>query len=71
MQFANLLSGLTSMLGFGGRLFVWSTAAPAGSEVGYAGGCLWIRCDNTTSNKLYINTGTASSASWTVVGAQS
>jgi len=66
----NLLNWLQSMLGFGGRLMVWSTAAPSNSVAGYAGGCIWIRCSDSNS-KVYINTGSNTSTTWTVVGAQS
>lgn len=45
------------------------TSTPGNSVAGYVPGCLYLRVDS--SPKLYINTGTVDSTTWTVVGAQS
>lgn len=42
--------------------------ASASAVSGYAVGCLLV---GTPENKLYINTGTTTTATWTVVGSQS
>lgn len=70
MSSHNELSDLENMRFNGGQILNFATAAPAGSEVGYAPGCLWVY-SVATNAKLYINTGTAAAATWTVVGAQS
>lgn len=49
---------------------VYSTDAPTASAGGYAEGCTY-RYAAGASSKLYINTGSNTSATWTVVGAQS
>lgn len=51
-----------------GKLFYYVNGAPSNSISGYAKGCLAV---DTNAGKLYINTGSKSSATWTVVGSQS
>jgi len=52
-----------------GNYFLVTGSTPfAGSVTGYSIGCLMV--DNV-NGKLYINTGTATTATWTVVGSQS
>lgn len=51
-----------------GKLFYYVAGVPTAALTKYATGCLAI---DVTNGKLYINTGTNASASWTVVGAQS
>jgi predicted phosphodiesterase len=50
-----------------GRIFLLNAGVPTASVSGYSKGALAI---DTTNGKLYINTGTSTSATWTVVGAQ-
>lgn len=45
------------------------TAGASGDGAGWAG--KGSQCTDTTNGKLYINTGTKASPTWTVVGAQS
>ena len=52
----------------GGDILIVATGTSPGSSAGYQTGCLWI---DTSGKKLYINTNTTSSATWTVVGSQS
>ena len=51
-----------------GIMFAVFSGVPTASVAGYGKGCL---ASDTTNGKLYINTGTVSSATWTVVGSQS
>ncbi len=52
----------------GNAMLVAGASAGAVTGAGYAIGCLFI---DTTSGKLLINTGSATSVTWTVVGSQS
>jgi hypothetical protein len=52
----------------GGRRISWWSGVPTDSIAGYNKGCLAI---DETNGKIYINTGTVSSTTWTVVGTQS
>lgn len=54
--------------GNGYGLLVTAPSAGAVTGAGYQIGCL---LQETTAGKLYINTGTTASATWTVVGSQS
>lgn len=51
-----------------GRIFILSSGVPTASVAGFSIGALAV---DTVNGKLYINTGTAASATWTVVGTQS
>lgn len=50
-----------------GRIFLLSAGVPANSVAGFSTGALAI---DTANGKLYINTGTAASTTWIVVGTQ-
>lgn len=67
----DLLAGLGSnqagAVGFEGKFIHISAGEPTASISGYGKGALGV---DTTNGKLYINTGTFGSATWTVVGAQ-
>jgi hypothetical protein len=48
-----------------GLLIVAGDGAPPASAAGYAKSCLYIRTDGSTgTTRLYINTGTNASATW-------
>lgn len=50
-----------------GKIFNWAAAAPAGSEIGYAKGALWIvtgSSANSATTRLFINSGSSTSATW-------
>jgi hypothetical protein len=69
MSAHNLVSQLeeatVSTSGTSGRVLEWRHAAPAGGESGYAKGALWINtAATTTTTRIYINTGSNTSASW-------
>lgn len=67
MSAHNVIEDLTEAQNSQGYLFLWTAGVPTASAKGYSIGCLAI---DTTNGKAYINTGTAASATWTVVGAQ-
>jgi hypothetical protein len=52
---------------FDGKFLSFYAGIPTASISGYGKGALAV---NTSIGKLYINTGTVSSATWTVVGTQ-
>jgi hypothetical protein len=52
---------------FKGKFLSFYAGTPTASVSGYGKGALAV---DTTNGKLYINTGTVSSATWTVVGTQ-
>ena len=55
-----------SIPGFG-IMLAYGTGAPTASISGYGKGCLYIRMDGTAGNEfLYVNSGTAASATWIV-----
>jgi hypothetical protein len=48
-----------------GILFTFGDGAPPASASGYAKGCLYVRTDaSSTTTRLYINSGTNTSATW-------
>lgn len=48
-----------------GKCFAWFNGVPTASAAGYAKGCLAINvAATTTTTRLYINSGTAASATW-------
>ena len=53
---------------FDGKFLTFSAGTPTASIAGYGKGALAV---DTTNGKLFINTGTHASATWTVVGTQS
>ena len=53
---------------FDGKFLSFYAGTPTASVSGYGKGALAV---DTTNGKLYINTGTVSSATWTLVGSQS
>mgnify|MGYP000987292780 FL=1 len=53
--------------GVGIMIAVAATSAAAGT-VGFGPGAILL---TTTTNKVYVNTGTRNAATWTVVGTQS
>lgn len=66
IQQAHMTNTLTGFLNESGKYrFAMAEAAPTASASGYAKGCIW--CDNT-NGATYVNTGTASSATWTLLG---
>lgn len=71
MSAHNEVTELANITFNGGRCgLILSTAAPTDSIAGFAPGCLWLYSVDSASY-LYINTGTASSTTWTKVGTQS
>lgn len=46
----------------------YKAGVPSNSEAGYAKGCL---CQNINGGELYINEGSKTSSTWTLVGTQS
>jgi hypothetical protein len=67
MSAHNIIDDLTEAQNAQGYLFDWFAGVPTASIKGYSKGALAV---DTTNGKLYINTGSASSATWTVVGDQ-
>lgn len=49
-----------------GKLIGWGTTLPTGT--GYAKGALFFKHDGTVDNRLYVNEGDATTASFTEVG---
>jgi hypothetical protein len=48
-----------------GKCFAWFNGVPTASASGYAKGCIAINvAATTTSTRLYINSGTNASATW-------
>jgi hypothetical protein len=58
---------IADQAGVGILIAVAATSSAAGT-VGYAPGAILL---TTTTNKLYVNTGTLATATWTIVGTQS
>lgn len=54
--------------GFEGKFFNFEAGTPTASISGFGKGALAV---DTTNGKLFINTGTFASATWTLVGSQS
>lgn len=53
-----------------GKILNWSDVAPAGSEVGFTKGALWVVTGSSAtsaSTRLFINSGSSSSATWVSV----
>lgn len=51
--------------GTNGKFIDFVHAAPAGGETGFAKGALWINtAASSTTTRLYINTGSNTSATW-------
>lgn len=67
MSAHNVIDDLTEAQNAQGHLFLYTAGAPTDTIKGYSTGCLAV---DTTNGKLYINTGTSGSATWTVVGDQ-
>lgn len=67
MSAHNTIEQLSEAQNSQGKVFELSAGIPANSRAGFSKGALSV---DTTNGKLYINTGTASSATWTVVGTQ-
>ena len=65
---AGLSSNQTGAAGFEGKFINVEAGTPTASISGFGKGALGV---DTTNGKLYINTGTFSSATWTLVGSQS
>ena len=57
--------GILVMNELGQALIVTGTAAPTNGQIGFAGGCLYIR--QGASPALYNNTGTPTSSTWTAI----
>lgn len=71
MSAHNTISELSEGVGpFGigtsqGKCFAWFNGAPTASVAGYAKGCIAINVAATgTTDRLYINTATNTSATW-------
>lgn len=48
-----------------GKCFAWFNGVPTASAAGYAKGCIAINiAATTTTTRLYINSGTNTSATW-------
>jgi len=67
MSAHNIISELSDAQNSQGKIFELSAGVPANSREGFSKGALSV---DTTNGKLYINTGTSTSATWTVVGLQ-
>ena len=67
MSAHNTIEQLSEAQNTQGKIFELSAGIPSNSRAGFSKGALSI---DTTNGKLYINTGTAASATWTVVGNQ-
>lgn len=53
-----------------GKVMNWSAAAPAGSEIGWVKGAIWVvtgSSANSGSTRLFINSGSSTSASWVAI----
>lgn len=68
MSAHNIIDQISEAQNSQGKIFELFAGAPTNSRAGFSKGALSI---DTTNGKLYINTGSASSATWTVVGTQS
>ena len=54
--------------GTSGKAFVWESSAPAGGESGFAKGAIWINtAGSSTTTRIYINSGSNTSATWTSI----
>ena len=62
-QFVDVKGILVHNTAFNG-LVASGTGAPTAAATGYATGCLWIRSDGAAGSCLYVNTGSATSATW-------
>lgn len=67
MSAHNVIDDLTEAKNAQGYLFLYTAGVPTASIAGYSRGCLAV---DTTNGKLYINTNTSLSATWTLVGSQ-
>ena len=67
MSAHNIISELSDAQNEQGKIFELSAGIPANSRAGFSKGALSV---DVTNGKLYINTGTTSSATWIVVGTQ-
>jgi hypothetical protein len=67
MSAHNTIQELSDAQNSQGRVFELSAGVPSNSRAGFSRGALSI---DTTNGKLYINTGTTTSSTWTVVGTQ-
>jgi hypothetical protein len=71
MSAHNLISELSDAVGptsigtSQGKCFAWFNGVPTASAAGYAKGCIAINvAASTSSTRLYINSGTNASATW-------
>ncbi|MFZ9311580.1 MAG: hypothetical protein ACO24O_08780 [Arenimonas sp.] len=67
MSAHNIIDELSAAQNSQGKVFALNAGVPTASAAGWSKGALVI---DTTNGKLYINTGTSTSATWTVVGTQ-
>jgi len=67
MSAHNIISQLTEAQNSQGKILVFTAGTPTASVAGFSRGALAVDTDN---GKLFINTGSSSTATWTVVGAQ-
>lgn len=67
MSAHNIISQLTETQNEQGKMFLVSAGTPTASVAGFSKGAI---ATDTTNGKLFINTGTSTSATWTVVGSQ-
>lgn len=52
-----------------GYLFGWSTTTPSGSgDIGFATGAIFIHTDGSADDQTFINEGSKTSSTWTVIG---
>lgn len=68
MSSHNTWTQVRNMKKDGGLLKLRGSGAPSDGLAGYAIGCEYT---NTANGKIYVNTGTTASTTWTVVGSQS
>ena len=67
MSAHNQIQELSEAQNSQGKIFELFAGVPTASRSGFSTGALSI---DTTNGKLYINTGSSTSATWTVVGTQ-
>jgi hypothetical protein len=67
MSAHNTIEQLSEAQNSQGKIFELSAGVPSNSRTGFSKGALSV---DTTNGKLYINTGSATSATWIVVGTQ-
>lgn len=50
-----------------GTIQAWGVGAPSNGKTGFAPGCIYHNVTGTTGSALYVNVGTFTSSSWTLI----